>query len=35
MSKCVAVLSKARVCGSSLTRIVGSNPIRGMDVCLL
>jgi hypothetical protein len=29
-----AALSKALVCGSSLTEIVGSNPSRGMDVCL-
>jgi hypothetical protein len=31
----VAVRSKAWVFGRSLTRIVGSNPTRGMDVCLL
>jgi hypothetical protein len=31
----VAVRSKAWVCGRSLTRIVGSNPTGGMDVCLL
>jgi hypothetical protein len=31
----VAVPSKAWVCGYSLTRIVGSNPTGGMDVCLL
>jgi hypothetical protein len=30
----VAVLSKTWVCCRSLTRIVGSNPTRGMDVCL-
>jgi hypothetical protein len=26
---------KAWVCGSSLAVIVGSNPARGMDVCVL
>ena len=31
----VAVRSKAWVCGRSLTRIVGSNPTGGMNVCLL
>ena len=31
----VAVRSKVWVCGRSLTRIVGSNPTWGMDVCLL
>jgi hypothetical protein len=31
----VAVRSKALVCGRSLAEIVGSNPTRGMDVCLL
>jgi hypothetical protein len=31
----VAVRSKAWVCGRSLTRIMGSNPTGGMDVCLL
>ena len=31
----VAVRSKAWVFGRSLTRIVGSNPTGGMDVCLL
>jgi hypothetical protein len=31
----VAVQSKAWVFGRSLTRIVGSNPTGGMDVCLL
>jgi hypothetical protein len=31
----VAVRSKAWVCGRSLTGIVGSNPAKGMDVCLL
>jgi hypothetical protein len=31
----VAVRSKAWVCGRLLTRIVGSNPAEGMDVCLL
>ena len=31
----VAALSKAWVYGRSLTRIVGSNPPVGMDVCLL
>jgi hypothetical protein len=31
----VSVRSKAWVCGRSLTRIVGSNPTGGMDVCLL
>ena len=29
------VRSKASVCGRSLAGIAGSNPIRGMDVCLL
>jgi hypothetical protein len=27
--------SKAWVCGCSLTRIVGSNPTGGMDVCVV
>ena len=27
--------SKACVCGRSLAGIVGSNPVGGMDVCLL
>jgi hypothetical protein len=31
----VAVRSKAWVYGSSLTRIVGSNPTGGIDVCLV
>jgi hypothetical protein len=31
----VAARPKAWVCGRSLTRIVGSNPAGGMDVCLL
>jgi hypothetical protein len=31
----VAVRSKAWVFGRSLTRIMGSNPTGGMDVCLL
>jgi len=31
----VATLSKAWVCGRSFAGIVGSNPTRGMDVCLL
>jgi hypothetical protein len=31
----MAVRSKAWVCGRLLTGIEGSNPIRGMDVCLL
>ena len=31
----VAVRSKAGVCGRSLTRIVGSNPTGGMDVCVV
>jgi hypothetical protein len=31
----VAVQSKTWVYGRSLTRIVGSNPTGGMDVCLL
>jgi hypothetical protein len=31
----VAVRSKAWVCGRSLTRIMGSNPTGGMDVCLV
>jgi hypothetical protein len=30
-----AALSKASVCRSSLTGIVGLNPAGGMDVCLL
>jgi len=31
----VAALSKVWVCGLSLTGIVDSNPVGGMDVCLL
>ena len=31
----VATQSKASVCGRSPAEIVGSNPIGGMDVCLL
>jgi len=31
----VAALSKTWVCCCLLVRIVGSNPARGMDVCLL
>jgi hypothetical protein len=31
----VAVLSKAWVCGRSLTRFEGWNPAGGMDICLL
>ena len=31
----VAARSKALVCGRSLAQTVGSNPTRGMDVCLL
>jgi len=31
----VAARSKASVCGRSLAGIVGSNPARGMDVCVL
>ena len=31
----VAARSKVWVCGSSLGGIMGSNPIVGMDVCLL
>jgi hypothetical protein len=31
----VAVRSKAWVIGRSLTRIEGSNPTRGMDVCVV
>ena len=31
----VAVRSKAGVCGRSLAGTVGSNPTRGMDICLL
>ena len=31
----MAVRSKAWVFGSSLTRIVGSNPTGGMDVCVV
>jgi hypothetical protein len=31
----VAVRSKAWVCGRSLTRIMGSNPTGGMDVCVV
>jgi len=30
----VATQSKAWVCGCSLAGIVGSNPARGMEVCL-
>jgi hypothetical protein len=33
-SQCAA-RSKEWICGRSLTRIVGSNPAEGMDVCLL
>jgi len=35
MSFPVAARSKAQVCGRSPAEIVGSNPIQGMDVCLL
>ena len=31
----VAALFKAKVCGHTLAVIVGSNPARGTDVCLL
>jgi hypothetical protein len=31
----VSVRSKAWVFGRSLTRIVGSNPTEGMDVCVV
>jgi len=31
----VAARSKAWVCGRSLAGIAGSNPVGGMDVCLL
>ena len=31
----MAARSKAWVCGRSLAGIVGSNPVRGMDFCLL
>jgi hypothetical protein len=31
----VAVWSKAQVCGRLVAGIAGSNPARGMDVCLL
>jgi len=31
----LAARSKAWVCGRTLAGIVGSNPARGMDVCLL
>ena len=31
----VAARSEAYVCGRSHAEIVGSNPARGMDVCLL
>ena len=31
----VAARSKAWVCGRSPAEMVGSNPTRGMDVCLL
>jgi hypothetical protein len=31
----VAARSKALVCGRALAGIVGSNPTRSMDVCLL
>jgi len=34
MSIPVAAWSKAWVCGHSFAGIVGSNPARGMDVCL-
>jgi hypothetical protein len=31
----IAAWSKAKVCGRLPAEIVGSNPARGMDVCLL
>jgi len=31
----VAARYKARVCGRSLAVIIGSNPVGGMDICLL
>ena len=31
----MAARSKAQVCERSLAEIVGSNPTRGIDVCLL
>jgi len=31
----VVAQTKAYVCGRSPAEIVGSNPARGMDVCLL
>ena len=31
----VAAQSKASVCGRSLAGIAGSNPARGIDVCIL
>ena len=31
----VAELSKARVCGHSLSAVAGSNPAGGMDVCVV
>jgi hypothetical protein len=31
----VVSLSKAWICGNSLSGIVGSNPTGGMDACLL
>ena len=31
----MAARSKAWVCGHSLAGIAGSNPVGGMDVCLL
>ena len=31
----VAARSKAWACGRSLAGIVGSNPVRGMDVCVV
>jgi hypothetical protein len=30
-----AARTKTRVCGRSLAGIAGSNPVGGMDVCLL
>jgi hypothetical protein len=34
MSTSAAARSKARVCGGSLAKIVGSNPVGDMDLCL-
>ena len=31
----VSERSKARVCGRSLAGVAGSNPVGGMDVCVV